>query len=253
MKTTAGSGRITLPLLLLGFKTYLEATGPGALRLAEIAKEVSLSTGISIVPIPQYSDIAPIVQGVGIPVLAQHIDPIEPGSHTGHILPEAIRKAGAVGTLINHSERRLTISETRRVVARAKEVGLLSCVCSHSPEHSARVAGFAPELILIESPGLIGTGRSISSVHPDMIVRAVSEVRKKDSEVHLICGAGISKSEDILAALDLGVVGVGTASAVIKAQHPAHVLKEMAKALDSGFSGKRKRVTLRSLASRGED
>ena len=55
---------------------------------------------------PQYANIYRISQEVGLPVLAQHIDAVEAGGHTGSILPESVKEAGAVGTLINHSEQR---------------------------------------------------------------------------------------------------------------------------------------------------
>ena len=43
---------------------------------------------------PQAVDIAKIAQAVEIPVFAQHIDPIKPGSSTGHILADAVKEAG---------------------------------------------------------------------------------------------------------------------------------------------------------------
>ncbi len=233
---------IRLPFLVVGFKTYLQATGRRALRLAEMANEVSKEKDITIILVPQYTDIAPISQRFPLPLFAQHIDPVEPGSHTGQVLPEAVKEAGAAGTFINHSERRLSLVDIERTVDRAKQVGLLSCVCSDSPQLSARVAAFSPDIILIENPELIGTGRAVSKADPQTITGTLEAVSEVSPKVRIICGAGITSGVDVTAALGLGVVGVGAASAIIKASNPLEVMTEMAQALRMGFTDERARI-----------
>lgn len=226
-------------MLLVGFKTYAIATGGAAMSLARVAESVSRETDVSIVVIPQPTDIWRISREIPIPIFAQHIDPFEPGSHTGSVLPEAIREAGAIGTLINHSERRLPLERVASCIARARETGLISCVCSDSTELSARVALHRPELILIENPALIGSGRAVSRADPGIITQALREVRAADPGIGVICGAGISSADDVAAALELGVVGVGAASAIVKAREPRRMLSELAGALLANWSGVR--------------
>ena len=98
-----------MPIIIINFKTYSEATGKKAVDLSKIAEKVSTETGVNIGLAPQFVDISSIAKTVSNPVFAQHIDPITPGSSTGHILLEAVKEAGAVGSLINHSERRLKL------------------------------------------------------------------------------------------------------------------------------------------------
>ena len=86
-------------MIIVNFKTYLESTGKKALDLAKAAEKVSKETGATIVVVPQFVDLAKIATSVEIPVFAQHLDPIKPGSSTGHVLAESILDAGAVGTL----------------------------------------------------------------------------------------------------------------------------------------------------------
>lgn len=241
-KVTTSKKIVHLPLLLIGFKTYIQATGKNALKLAKIAKEVSEKTGICIVSIPQFTDIATITRQVGTPVFAQHIDPIEPGSFTGHVLPEAVKEAGAVGTLLNHSEKKLRLSEIKVAIRRAREVGLISCVCTDNPRVSTVVAGFNPDMILIEHPELIGTGRAVSKVKPEIIAKTLESVKRVNPKIHVICGAGITKGEDVVAALDLGMAGVGAGSAIVKAPNPFGVMMEMAQALKLKWSQKRVRI-----------
>ena len=95
------------PVIIVNFKTYLESTGKRAVELSKNAEKAAKETGASIVVAPQFVDIARVAEAVEIPVFAQHMDPIKPGNSTGHVLAEAIKEAGAVGTLINHAERQL--------------------------------------------------------------------------------------------------------------------------------------------------
>ena len=87
--------KVETPLVLVNFKTYAEGTGRKAIALAESAEKVSTATGICFAVAPQPTDLSMVVNSVNIPVFAQHIDPIMPGSHTGHILPDEIPEAVA--------------------------------------------------------------------------------------------------------------------------------------------------------------
>ncbi|MBS7644281.1 triose-phosphate isomerase [Candidatus Bathyarchaeota archaeon] len=222
------STKVWTPIILINFKTYSESTGKNALRLAKIAEEVSLETGVCIGVAPQPTDLMLIAREVGIPVFAQHVDPIAPGSFTGHILPEAVKEAGAIGTLVNHSERRLKLADIDAVIARAHEVNLLSCVCTNNANVSAAVAALKPSMLAVEPPELIGTGIPVSKAKPEVISSTVELVKKINPAVTILCGAGISRGEDVVAALRLGTEGVLLASGVVKAKNPREVLMEMA-------------------------
>ena len=128
------------------------------------------------------------------------------------------------------------------VIRRAGELGLISCVCTDNPGVSAVVAGFNPEMILIEHPGLIGTGRAMSKVKPEIITKTLESVKRVNPKVHVICGAGITKGEDVAVALDLGMVGVGVGRTIIKAPDPFSVMMGLAQALKSKWGRKRVRV-----------
>ncbi len=107
--------KLQTPIIIVNFKTYLESTGQKAVELAKNAEKASKETGATIVVAPQFVDIARVAEAVEIPVFAQHIDPIKPGNSTGHILAESVKEAGAVGTLINHAERQLKLSEIEQL------------------------------------------------------------------------------------------------------------------------------------------
>lgn len=224
------SVKIPLPLILVNLKTYSEATGKKAVELAKKAEKVSLETRVSIGVASQFTDIAPIVSATNIPVFAQHIDPIKPGSHTGHVLADAVKEAGAIGTLINHSERQLKLSEIEMAVRIAREKKLISVVCANSQAVSVGAAALKPDMVAVEPPELIGTGISVSKAKPEIVLDTVKLVKSINSKITVLCGAGISSGEDVAAALRLGTQGVLVASGVVKAKDPYRLLREFAEA-----------------------
>lgn len=222
--------KLQTPIIIVNFKTYLEATGRKAIELAKQAEKVSKETGASIVVAPQFADISSVAEAVEIPVFAQHIDPIKPGSCTGHVLADSIKEAGAVGTLINHSEKQLKLVDIDTAIRLAREKNLISCVCVNNPSVSAAAAALKPDIVSIEPPELIGTGVAVSKAQPEVVTNTVKLVREVNTEVTILCGAGISHGEDVAVALNLKTQGVLVASAIVKAKDPYSILREFADA-----------------------
>jgi triosephosphate isomerase len=220
--------KFPVPIIVVNFKTYFEATGRRAVELAKNAEKVHDEIGISIGVAAQFADIATVAKAVKIPVFAQHVDPIKPGSYTGHVLAESVKEAGAVGTLINHSERQLKLSDIDEVIKLARKEGLISLVCANTPSISAAVATLKPDIIAIEPPELIGTGIPVSKAKPEIITGTIKLVRQVNSKVKIICGAGISRGDDVAAAAKLGTQGVLVASGIVKAKNPYAILTEFA-------------------------
>jgi triosephosphate isomerase len=222
--------KIQVPIVIVNFKTYAEATGKRAVELAKKAEKVNDETGVSMGVAPQFTDLAVVADAVDIPVFAQHIDPIKPGGYTGHVLAESVKGAGAKGTLINHSERQLKLSDIDEIVRITREKGLLSVVCANNPSVSTAAAALKPDLVAIEPPELIGTGIPVSKAKPEVVKGTVQLVRNINVEVVILCGAGISTGEDVRAALKLGTQGVLVASGIVKAKDPYAVMLEFAEA-----------------------
>jgi triosephosphate isomerase len=218
------------PMIIVNFKTYLESTGKKAVDLAVKAEKVSKETGVTIAVAPQLVDLAEIAQTVEIPVFAQHIDAIKPGSCTGHVLAEAIKEAGASGTLINHSENQLKLADIETIIALTREKGLISCVCANNPNVSVAIAALKPDIVSIEPPELIGTGIAVSKAKPEIVADTVVRVHHINPGMPILCGAGISQAEDVSVALKLGTRGVLVASGIIKAKDPYSILHAFADA-----------------------
>jgi triosephosphate isomerase len=220
--------KLVAPMVIVNFKTYTESTGQKALELAKQAQKVNDETGILVGVAPQFTDIKTIADAAHIPVFAQHLDPIKPGGYTGHVLVDSVKQAGAAGTLINHSERRLKLSEIDETIRITKEHNLLSIVCANNPTTSAAVAALKPDIIAIEPPELIGTGIPVSKAKPEIVIDTVKLVRQVNPTVTILCGAGISHGEDVAAAMKLGAEGVLVASGIVKAKNPYMIMREFA-------------------------
>jgi triosephosphate isomerase len=222
---------VKVPLIIINYKTYSEATGKKAVELSRIAEEVSLDSGVNICVAPQVVDIAAVCDAVSIPVFAQHIDPVVPGSSTGYILLESVKEAGAIGTLINHAERQLKLCDIEAIVARTREAGMVSVVCTSNAAVSEAAAALKPDVISLEPPDLIGTGISVSKTKPDAVTEMVALVKHVNPCVVTLCGAGITEGDDVTAALNLGTMGVLVASGIVKAKDPRKVLMDFSKAI----------------------
>ncbi|MEM5834607.1 MAG: triose-phosphate isomerase [Candidatus Aenigmatarchaeota archaeon] len=219
-----------LPLILVNFKCYREATGEKALKLAKICEKVARNYGINIAIAPQFTDLY-LARKVEIPVFAQHVDAIEYGAFTGHISPLALKEIGVKGSLINHSEKKIGLEEIGKCVELLRKYKLISVVCADSLEKGKEIAKFKPNFIAYEDPILIGSGKAISKVKPDSVKEFVEEIYKIEPEIKVLCGAGITNGEDVKKALDLGTKGVLVASGVVKARNPKRVLEDFAKAI----------------------
>lgn len=217
------------PCLIVNFKAYDEATGASSIDLAGILAKVKEETGQEVVAVPQFFELKDVA-GV-LPSFAQHVDPVGFGSNTGSVLPEGAKAAGAAGTLINHSERRVGLEIIEKAVARAKEAGLVVCVCAADAEEAGKIAAFGPDMIAVEPPELIGSGISVSKAQPEVISDSVDAIKAVNEGIHVLCGAGVSTGEDVRKAVELGAEGVLVASAIVKAQDPYSITLEMAKGL----------------------
>ena len=219
--------KLETPLIIVNFKTYKSATAAGAVKLAKICDKISKKTGFNVVVAVQGPDIYRVKEEISISVLAEHIDPVSYGGHTGHIIPEDIKLNGAVGSLINHSEDRVGFVFIEKSIERLRELGLVSIVCAQNIDIALRVALMKPDFIAIEPPDLIGGNISVSTANPELIKETVEEVKRIFYDIGVLCGAGIKKKQDVKTAYKLGVDGILLASGITKAENPGEVLEDL--------------------------
>ena len=67
----------------------------------------------------------------------------------------------------------------------------------------------------------------MSTADPDVVTDSVEAAAAVDEGVEVLCGAGISTGDDVVAARDLGASGVLLASGVAKAEDPRAALSDL--------------------------
>ena len=157
-------------MIVINFKTY--KTGKKALVLAKKLSKVSKKV-IFAVPAP---DIYSIAHKVKNPIFTEHVDYFEPNRHTGAILPEDIKSNGAKGSLINHSERKLTLKEIKLTINRCKKLNLKTIVCASNLKEAKKIDKFKPDFIAYEPPELIAGNISVSKAKPDIKDPAAAKI-----------------------------------------------------------------------------
>lgn len=218
---------LELPAIIVNCKAYENCLGDKAIRIAEVCERVAKLAQVTIAVAVDAADIYHVRMAVRIPVFAQHVDAVEPGAHTGAILPEAVKDAGAIGTILNHSEKKLTLPTLKKSIERAKKAGLLTLVCAATPEEAKKIAALKPDLIAIEPPELIGGNVSVSKAKPEVITATTKAIK----DIPILCGAGVKTKDDVAKAMQLGAKGILVASGVTLAKNPEQVLKDFASAM----------------------
>lgn len=226
------------PFFEIGPKVYLY--GEEALKLAKTADELAEEYEVDIIFTAQYTDIRRIADATkNIRVFAQHMDSLKPGRGVGAVLPEALKEAGAEGVLLNHAEKPLTITEISKCIERAKEVDLISMVCAANVKEARMIAALEPNIILAESPELIGKGAR--SKEDAIAIKIINEAVHSISEnIQILHGAGIQNENDVYEIIHAGAQATGSTSGIILAESPELMLKKMIKAVATAWKQRKK-------------
>lgn len=215
------------PFFEIGPKGFIY--GERVLKLAKAADEASKKYDVRIIFTPQYTDIRMLSEATeNLLVFAQHMDPLSVGRGLGSVLPEAVKAAGAVGVMLNHAERPMTLSDLSKAIKRADEVGLVTIVCADTIEEAQAIAHLSPNIIVAEPTELIGTGRPSDKKY---IMETTAAIKKINPEIQVLQGAGISNGQDVYNVIKAGADATGTTSGIMKAKNPEAMLDEMIKAV----------------------
>ena len=215
--------KISEPFFEYGPKCYMYGE-----TLVEMAKGLDLLAEkydvdvILDIPDTEIYNVAKNVKRVH--VYSQHMDSLPIGKGMGKSLPEALKSAGAVGVMLNHAERKLTLEEIELAIKRADEVGLATMVCADSIEEVKAIAKLAPNILVAEPTELIGTGKPADKEYVDAVIKAIKEI---NPDILPFPSAGISKGQDCYNIIKAGSSASGCSSAIAKAENPLALAEEM--------------------------
>ncbi len=215
--------KIKPPFFEIGPKAFLY--GEKMLALAKVIDKTAMKYDLDVIVTPQYTDISLLANNTErILVFAQHMDYLPIGRGLGSVLPEAVKAAGAVGVMLNHAEKKLTIDEVEKTIKRADEVGLATIVCADTVEELTQLAKLSPNLLVAEPTELIGTGQTSDS---NYVIETIRQVREINPDIMVLQGAGISNGQDVYNTIKLGAQATGTTSGIMKSDKPYEMVEEM--------------------------
>ena len=217
-------------MFIINCKNYDEIAGDKIIKITRVSERISKKYKIPIAIAPPHH-LIPLITKFKVTILAQHLDDKKVGSTTGFMVPEIAKKSKIDGTIINHSEHRITEKEIKNLVKRLNKLKLKTVLCVKNVNEAKKFAKLNPTYIAIEPPELIGTGRAISTERPQLITNAVDAVRSAKNSTKLLCGAGIVSGDDVARAKELGSKGILVASGIIKAKNWEKIIGEFSRAL----------------------
>ena len=215
--------KIAPPFFEIGPKAFMY--GDRMLKLAKAADAASKKYDVRIILTPQYTDIGMLVRETEhLLIFAQHMDALPAGRGLGAVLPEAVKAAGAVGVMLNHAEKPLSLSELYQTIKRADETGLATIVCADTMQEAEAIAHLAPNIIAAEPTQLIGNGKPGDKKY---MLATIAAIKKINPEILVLQGAGISTGRDVYDVIKAGADATGTTSGIMKAADPEAMMDEM--------------------------
>lgn len=225
--------QVQAPFFMFNPKSYLY--GDAIIEMAKIAEEMAISyPQVSVFVTCPFANISQVAAVTDKAIVsAQHMDGIKPGRGMGHVLPEALKYAGAQASFINHAERPLTFDEIIKAVKRADELGIVPIVCADSLKEACAIATLEPDIILCEPTELIGTGNTSDASYVTSTNEAIKAISPKTLVMQ---AAGISSAQDVYDVIKLGADGTGCTSGITNAANPQQMLRDMVEAAFKAYT-----------------
>jgi triosephosphate isomerase len=95
--------------LIINFKTYDDSFNFKARNIFRIIRDLEkrgLEKNVEIIVSPNILDLRLALEE-NLKVFSQHLDEFDPGSHTGFVIAEHLKKLKVKGSIISHSEHQL--------------------------------------------------------------------------------------------------------------------------------------------------
>ncbi len=224
--------------IFINFKNYSSGIGEKQRELLDFLESLSFSKTRfssahnskflilnSINLVTPATEISPIWQNYNFPLWSQHCDPVENARATGWISAEQIKKAGGIGTMLNHSEHRLPFHVLKNTVQICHEHELKTLICCQNVEEGKKFAKeLHPDFLAYEPPELIASkidsvtskSREIQELTAFLSSHCANDTQHNASPTVFLIGAGIREKEDIKTAENLGAKGILLASSVME-------------------------------------
>lgn len=211
--------------VIINFKHYANAVGKNSFTFLEKLSESRIPDDVNIYCSMNLHDLASFNSQERFRPMAQHVDDVDFGAHTGKISVQFLKNQSIEWSLLNHSEYRIDPELIESTIHKANEIEFNIVLCVENEKEATRYAGLKPSFIAYEPPELIGGNISVSTSKPEIIENVVSIADKHG--VRVLVGAGVKKYEDYRKSLELGAEGILVASGIVLADDPAASLNSL--------------------------
>ena len=131
--------KIRTPYFEIGTKNYIY--GDKVLEYAKAADAAAEKYDIDVLFICPAVEIRNVVQNTkNLIVLAPYMDTLRPGRGMADVLPEALKAAGAVGVVVNHCEKPMSLPQIKATIDRANEIDFLVFACADTVAEAKAIA-----------------------------------------------------------------------------------------------------------------
>ncbi|MBQ2876455.1 MAG: triose-phosphate isomerase [Clostridia bacterium] len=219
--------QIRTPYFEIGVKNYVY--GDTVLEYALAADRAAEKYDIDVLFIAPAVEIRRIAENTKhLIILASYMDTLYPGRGMADILPEGLKAAGAVGVVVNHCEKPMSVPQIKKTIDRARELDFLVFACADTIAEAKAIAQLHPDIINPEPSELIG-GTQASDM--GFVRESVKEIKSIYSDILVEQAAGITSGEQVYDFIMAGSDAAGAASGIIKAKDPIAMIDEMVAAV----------------------
>ena len=217
--------KIRTPYFEIGTKNYIY--GDKVLEYAKAADAAAEKYDIDVLFICPAVEIRNVVQNTkNLIVLAPYMDTLRPGRGMADVLPEALKAAGAVGVVVNHCEKPMSLPQIKATIDRANEIDFLVFACDDTVAEAKAIAQLHPDIINPEPTELIGgSGGGVSDM--SYVKEVMQAIREIDPNILVEQAAGITNGKQVYDFIMAGSEAAGAASGIMNAADPIAMIDEM--------------------------
>jgi len=215
---------IRTPYFEIGTKNYVY--GDKLLEYAKYADMLAEKYDIDILFLCPALEVRRVAENTkNLFVFCTYMDTLRPGRGCADILPEGVKAAGAVGVMINHCEKPMSLPQLKLTIDRARELDLYVFACADSIAEGKAIAQLHPDIINPEPSDIIGGGNG--STPMDYVAESIKAIKDIYPDIMVEQAAGITNGKEVYDFIMAGSEAAGAASGIMNAKDPLAVMEEM--------------------------
>ena len=216
--------KLRTPYFEIGVKNYVY--GDDVLKMAMHADACAVKYDVDVAMIVPYTEIRRVAENCKhVHVFAPYMDTLRPGRGMADVLPEAVKAAGAIGVVINHCERPMTLPQMKATINRAKELDMIVFACADTLDEAKAIAQLHPDIINPEPSEIIGGGNGVSPM--SYVKDSIRVIKEIDPNIMVEQAAGITNGQQVYDFIMAGSEAAGAASGIMNAKDPIAMIDEM--------------------------